>query len=395
MKKILAIALSLAMIMGASTVASAEESQTVTQDEVAQETQVTYTSAATYSITLPKTINLSQANPTMDYTITAKGNIGRDDVLSVAPVDEDGNREGINILLSDIASNNKKPDLVVDVIQGKTEFSSEEMAVTENDTQVGTSTTGTLTLVSTPEGGTSYSGKLRFLIECTASADTYSEKIAMFSNLELYGAGDSVMEGYGNDYVGTMDYLEKMYGANVSKDYSISGATIKSYDGYNVVSVGQQIVQMLARMNEEKPTNQTVLVWTGGGNDYLKAIISAAESGGDLAAASSDCIHNIIYPTMQQVYSAISAMYANAGVNDFVTVYIIPSLKANIGSDGSSAFAFAMKSLWSNVPDNVLVVDCTEFMTDEDFQSDGLHWSDTGYRKVSAKIAEVLYEHYN
>ena len=127
----------------------------------------------------------------------------------------------------------------------------------------------------------------------------------------------------------------------------------------------------------------------------MDAIWAATDASADVVAAATDSLQNDIIPTITQTYGSIAAKYNDCGVSDFVTVYIIPSITNAVGEDGSVMFANALKSTFNSVSDHVLVIDCNEFMTADSFSADGVHLNDSGHRKLSAKIADALYDYYN
>ena len=88
-------------------------------------------------------------------------------------------------------------------------------------------------------------------------------KFDLIKSLDFYGAGDSITEGYGNDYVGVLDTLASTFGAKINKDYSISGSFLTNSGDNGTVGIQKQISNALARLNVEGYTNDTVLVIDG------------------------------------------------------------------------------------------------------------------------------------
>lgn len=65
-------------------------------------------------------------------------------------------------------------------------------------------------------------------------------------NLEFYYLGDSLIEGYGNNYRGISYYMESTYNTYTAKDYSISGSFLTQPS--EKLTIYSQFTNMLNRM---------------------------------------------------------------------------------------------------------------------------------------------------
>ena len=87
------------------------------------------------------------------------------------------------------------------------------------------------------------------------------------NSLSLHLAGNSVMEGYSNNYNGVGDYLSSTWGSKVMTDYSISGALMTKYSAHNS-SVYKSITKIAEKL-EDTYTSKDVVIFDGGGNELI------------------------------------------------------------------------------------------------------------------------------
>lgn len=144
------------MMMGTTlpVFAATTESQDVTQTEAdsgtTRATEVLYTQASSYTVTIPKTITLDGATKAADYGVKVSGDISSDKKVSVVPQDVLADETGVNFYMVDQATTaTKKADVVATVTQNATEWTSAELCVKDADeTVVGTEKSGN---VSAPD----------------------------------------------------------------------------------------------------------------------------------------------------------------------------------------------------------------------------------------------------
>lgn len=372
-----------------STTVFAGDTQSINEEQVADATEVIYETPASYTVTLPKYISINNSTGNGSYELAVEGYIGGNEYITVVPKDTDNSTAGINITLEDISG--AASDLRVDIEQTKTRFESNEISVSD-----GVSTNGTLTVTGTPEKGTTYKGTMEFLIECSASGSDYINKVNLFSNLKFYGAGDSIMEGHGNNYKGVLDYLTESYGGTILNDYSISG-TFLSIDGVEAIDgepevltpIPYQLAKAVSRSSFEPWDDNTVIIFDGGGND----ILNMDRAGTTLDATPTEFGDNPsldIVDAFAVTYSMIDTERADSDA-DALIVFLVPVFRDVLGTE--TEYAAKIKNIASEC-ENLVYVDFNEFIELEDFQSDGIHLKDSGYKKVTKAIGEAIYKHY-
>lgn len=380
---VMAVALSLCV----TSPVLAYEEQTIGENSLADETIVTYETPASYTIVLPKRMDIDNNSSESNYSVTVKGYTMSGDYISVTPEDDNASRNGTNIVLSDMAG--EKPNLDVDVEQLKTRFESDEISREDNGTLVGVTTTGTLRLAGTPAKSTAYRGTLRFNISCTSGVSTYTTKANFMNTLKFYGAGDSIMEGHGNNYNGVLNNIVNLYGGTILKDYSQSGAYITKLGDANISDIQTQVGRVLARAQFEPFDEKTVLIFDGGGND----VMNMGTTGGTFNDCDGDTDNDVL-SAFANVYGSVKAIKDTQAPNAPI-VFIIPAMENTLGTDGSAGFISGFKEVANNAGSDLIVIDCHEFITSTDFTNDGLHLNQSGYNKLTKEIVDALYEYYN
>lgn len=89
------------------------------------------TQASTYSVKIPKTVILNGADGSGAFRIGVKGNIAGNQMITVAPVDNDADTEGVNFSLAERGTVSQKAEITANIVQAKTAFVQSEISVTD------------------------------------------------------------------------------------------------------------------------------------------------------------------------------------------------------------------------------------------------------------------------
>lgn len=147
-----------------------EYSDEITADANTNTCEAYLTKASTFSVVIPKTIVLDGAaktNNTGVYSVTVKGNIAGDDIISVVPetnskvVSKQGNSLDDTKVQFYLGQPGKK-DIVATVTQPKTTFQINDGMVTEENVETGNTVTGTVAVSQITAG--KWSGNFNFKI---------------------------------------------------------------------------------------------------------------------------------------------------------------------------------------------------------------------------------------
>lgn len=332
--------------------------------------------ASKWEVTIPSAVEFSTVDKEASYEVSVSGDVADTSVISVVP-------DSTVTLTNDSGQNS----INLNVAQDTTSWSGTEISSTP------VTTSGLITSDSSAQFGAGvWQGELNFVVRCTEAADVTAEVFNLIKTLEFYGAGDSIMEGYGNNYIGVLDTMNKNYAVNVAKDYSVSGSRITNSANNGTISVHQQIGIALARLNADNYTSNTVFVFDGGGNDAIA--IAQGEPG--ITMSNMDSGNTDIAKAFSDIYGAIVAAQDTAGVRAPM-VYIIPKLAADEYNDVNLALQQTIKDLAAMVNDDRLIlIDCNEILTATgDLADDKIHLTESGYAKVNKVIVESLYDYYN
>lgn len=336
---------------------------------------VTAQVSSTWEVSIPSATNFSIANKSAEYEVVASGDVADTSYLEVIPDEE-------LVLVNDsgLAS------VTTTVHQDETKWMGTELS----DTPITTS--GTITAPDDAVFGAGiWSGQLNFTINCNEDTNMTQAKFDLIRTLDFYGAGDSIMEGYGNNYIGVLDNLANTYSAKINKDYSISGSFLTNSGDNGTIGIQKQISNALARLDVEGYTNNTVLVIDGGGNDILKF----GQGGSSITVQNMDNPDTDIAAAFSTCWGAITAMQTQKGANAPVVV-IVPKLKGEELRDTNAALQSVFTSLQAMASDErFILIDCNNIITDDDILSDNIHMNANGYAKVNKAIVDALYDYYN
>jgi hypothetical protein len=140
-----------------------------------QSSVVTYTGEINYIVTVPSSIQLNTERKG-DYNINVKGDIGTTQCVKVVPA--------ATFNMKQVG----KSDVVATASQAKIEFTAEELAVKDEDVNIGTSTTGNIAAEVMSAGN--WSGELLFtigVIDNTAGLYTNDNNFVAWQTLEDQG----------------------------------------------------------------------------------------------------------------------------------------------------------------------------------------------------------------
>lgn len=375
-KQITALTLTAVMTCSATSFRSMAADQQVSDNSTVQAT-VTAQIASSWISSIPNTIEIDAGEQKGHYEVSATGDISGDGNISINP--------DSSFKLSQAG----KDDITANVTQSKTVFTNADLHNSDENARKGS---GTIDVSDTLTAG-KWSGTLNFDISyAQLNGIDMTKVVGKMKNLKVYLAGDSIIEGYGNDYKGVADYLTGNYGVRNSniKDYSTSGAYITNKAPDNVVTpIQKQIGNMLARVNASSTENEnSVIIFDGGGNDVLNyatqgiTMTNSGDADSDILSAFSNCV------------GAISSAQSAKGFTAPI-VYIQPMITA--GDTGvNTAWSSATKTLADNSGlSNLIYIDCNTLLTTDDLQADGVHIKDSGYKKICNAIALELCQHYN
>ncbi|MCM1221495.1 MAG: hypothetical protein NC548_44155 [Lachnospiraceae bacterium] len=90
-----------------------------------EDVTVTYKQASSFFVTIPKTIVLDGWKQA-EYSVKVTGDIGAEQCVYVAPIDEISGTENIDFYMEDQASENAKADVVATVTQNKFHWNAQE-----------------------------------------------------------------------------------------------------------------------------------------------------------------------------------------------------------------------------------------------------------------------------
>lgn len=331
--------------------------------------------ASSWEVSIPSSTDFSIQNKSAQYEIQVSGDVADTSYLEVLPDDE-------LVLVNDSGLSS----ITTTVVQDETRWMGTALSSTP------LSTTGTITAPPSASFGAGiWSGQLNFTINCNEDTNMTQAKFDLIRSLDFYGAGDSIMEGYGNNYTGVLDTLSSTYGAKINKDYSISGSFLTNSGDNGTIGIQKQISNALARLDVEGYTNNTVLVIDGGGNDILKF----GQGGSSITIQNMDNPDTDIAAAFSSCWSAITAMQTQKGANAPVVV-IVPKFKGEALRDTNAALQSVFTSLKAMVSDERFVlIDCNNIITDDDILNDDIHMNANGYAKVNKAIVDALYDFYN
>lgn len=335
--------------------------------------QVDATSASTWEITIPNfTINTATRAGT--GTVSVVANLGSDSTLTATPAS--------TVTLTQSG----KPDVIVDVTQTKTTWTAGEVSATP--------TTATVNLLARTafEAGT-YNGGLVFQVRCNDTSALNAAKTAVIENLELFGAGDSVMEGFANGYKGVLDTMAVSYRAPIGRDDSSSGAFITKEGTEEVTDIQAQTGMILGRIGTY--TEDTVFIFDGGGNDLMEY-----QTKTEASQPTNITLNNWGHPDTDigsayiSVVSAVDALQDAAGVEAPI-IFIQHDLSRQVGSSYNDAWKFTFDSAKASMAlPNVIHIDVNTICSNEDYQADNIHLKQSGYDKIATAISDALYDYY-
>lgn len=175
-KKLLATTLALTVALstyGTAFNSYAEEVWTVAAGDVSggtsRDTQVTYSQASTFTVSIPKTVNLNATTKTAEYTINVNGDIASNQIVTVTPVDANADTADIiDFYMSEQSTaETKKADVLATVSQAETVWTAAETGALngEGTAVVGTDKTGTISAQDLTSGA--WAGTLTFDITLT------------------------------------------------------------------------------------------------------------------------------------------------------------------------------------------------------------------------------------
>ena len=132
-KKFLVASLMCFVLTGSTVAAAADENNIITSPGEAS-TVISYSQASTFSVAIAKTITMN-SDKTGNYTVTVTGDLASSDTVSVNPIDEKTDVEGINFTFVDQSKGaTTKADVVASVTQDKTSWSFSDLSTVGNGT---------------------------------------------------------------------------------------------------------------------------------------------------------------------------------------------------------------------------------------------------------------------
>lgn len=330
-------------------------------------------SASIWEVSVPD-FTVNTATGASAGVVSATADLGADSTLSVLPA--------ATVTMTQAG----KDDVIMDVTQTKTVWTAGELSSTPVTTPV------TLQARTSFKAG-AYTGGLQFTVSCSDTTLLNAEKIAVLQDLKLYGAGDSVMEGYSNSYVGLLDVLSSSYRSTIERDYSASGAFITKEGTTGITDIQQQTGMALGRIGTY--TADTVFIFDGGGNDLMEY-----QTKTEASQPTNITLNNWGQPNTDigsayiNVVSAVDALQNTAGVEAPI-IFIQHDLSRQVGASYNDAWKFAFDSAKASMAlPNVIHIDVNTVCSSSDYQADNIHLKQSGYDKIATAVSDALYDYY-
>ena len=213
-----------------------------------------------------------------------------------------------------------------------------------------------------------------------------NDKNDFIKNLEFYYAGDSIIEGYGNNFHGIAKNLEETYGAYTVEDYSVSGSYLVKPAG--AASIQTQIFDMVNHQNSSEDYGRnSVVIFNGGCNDFFNAQglkITYDNKDNGLMDYS-----NALRKSFDEILSVSQAKQIEAPI-----IYVFPYVEMDI--DKYNFWYNITKSIideYNN--DNIILVKADRYLIRDDLLDDGIHVRESGYQKLAKVIYNILEEYYS
>ena len=179
----------------------------------------------------------------------------------------------------------------------------------------------------------------------------------LMENLELYYFGDSLIEGYLNDYNGVAHYMEELYDTYTVKDYSVSGSFLTAPNG--VGSINAQFSVLMSRLeNIPMYSNNIVIVFNGGTNDFMYKNVRSVS----FDAEGSEEMD--FYLSLKKYINSLKEIQEIKKVNAPI-VYLLPRLRID-SNDYNEWIKKTKRCLDSLQVENLIVIDSNEVLEDSD-----------------------------
>lgn len=364
-KKILSTMLAATIMVGSLGIPTYAATST-TEDGTLQSI-VTSQISSSWVVTVPGDISLE--GNVGDYSASLGGDVANETSISVVPD-------------SQFVLTNGEAEVVAYVTQEKQQFLGSEI------TEEGITTTGTITINDEMKAGT-YVGSLNFHVNCTENLGNLLAKVQMMQDIDLYVMGDSIMDGVvgsGEEFYGIAEAVDNLYGTHIYKNYAVSGAFMSNKNVYLPNLVLQATSLSVRLSNNPDRINNSAIVFDGGGNDILNIL---EEDEATKIAAAEDIItsfYGVMYHLVTSIEEKTSTTYNHP------IIYVIPNTPKldDYWDSLKGAFEEAQEHY-----DNLIIIDCREFITESDLCSDKIHMNVSGQTKLSHKIVDVLYDWYN
>lgn len=218
-------------------------------------------------------------------------------------------------------------------------------------------------------------GFVDFNITITELSDNFIE------NLEFYYLGDSLMEGQGNNYRGISYYMTKEYNTYTSKDYSKAMSLLTR--PINVLTIQEQFDKFVDRLSASSEYSEdTVIIFDGGVNDLYYANLYGLKFDG------TGNVSNDYIVALKRSFDILLEIQKLRQVDQPI-IYMIPY---GYGKDLLTVINTHANEYLNHK--NIIILDLNDIFVDEDIYPDGIHIQESGYKKMSKKIYQLLEEYY-
>lgn len=326
---------------------------------------------STFEVRIPDSITLAEDGTKVP--IYGSGDIGGDETLQITT--------GSTLVMS----SSGKDDVTLNLSQDATDFTWEQVAST---------CTSNISISAIPEAMTSgnWVGTMNVNVNLVSSGESaeYAAKKALMRTLNLHIAGDSIMEGFKNNYRGVGDYVSADWGSTVATDYSLSGAYLTQYPNKNS-SIYHSMLRIADKLNYGM-TAKDVVIFDGGGNELL-----VYDEGGydDITFNFSGGVTTDVLSAWAGSINGVLDVMEAQGVEAPI-IFLLPYVpQTSMYETYRSKILSAAEKQINQGVDNVFIIDMKDLLQDSDYNSDKIHWNASAYEKISDKIADVLYDYYS
>lgn len=220
------------------------------------------------------------------------------------------------------------------------------------------------------------------------SIETPEEISAILKEYKLVGVGDSLMRGFGGSSDSFCEYLQKDYGV-VSKNYSANGA-IWSPFVTGVYSYKTQLSKIKRGIDEGNDND--ILLLEGGLNtiEFLKEAKKSATKPSEIIGSIDELDDKSKISGM--VENNVSVVYDYFKSRGRYIFFIYPAIPETAENEYFKAYKNFMIDYCKEK--DIVMIDLNDIGMDynDTYYSDGVHYTDKGYKLTSDYVAKIIAE---